>query len=56
MSVPIVGTVSGVAACLVCPVAGTAKLIPLAILADLTTYYLAWTLVAFIVARRDHRQ
>ena len=54
--VPFMGTVSGVAACLVCPVAGTAKLIPLAVLADLSTYYLAWMIVAVVVARREHRK
>jgi uncharacterized membrane protein len=40
-AVPLVGALSGFAACLVCPLAGSAKLIPLVVLLDLSVYHLA---------------
>jgi hypothetical protein len=50
-AVPLLGALSGLAACLACPVTGSAKLIPVAVFLDLSVYHLAM-LVIRIAARR----
>ena len=40
-AVPLLGALSGLGACLVCTAAGSAKLIPVAVLLDLSVYHLA---------------
>ena len=50
-AVPLLGGLSGLVACLVCPAVGSAKLIPVAVLLDLSVYHLA-KLVLRIAAGR----
>ena len=51
-AVPLVGVLSGLAACLACPVAGSAKLIPVAVLLDLSVYHLVKLVVRIAAGRR----
>jgi hypothetical protein len=53
--IPLAGSLSGVAACLICPIPGSARLIPAAILLDLSAYFLVWFLVTRVLARRSQR-
>jgi hypothetical protein len=50
-AVPLLGALSGLVACLACPAAGSGKLIPVAVLLDLSVYHLA-KLVLLIAAGR----
>ena len=50
-AVPLLGALSGLAACLACPVAGSAKLIPVAVLLDLSVYHLAMLVLRIVAGR-----
>jgi hypothetical protein len=50
-AVPLLGALSGLAACLACPVGGSAKLIPVAVLLDLSVYHLAMLVLRIAAGR-----
>jgi uncharacterized membrane protein len=49
--VPIFGALAGTAACLLCPIAGSAKLIPVAIILDVSVLGLAAWMVSAVAGR-----
>jgi hypothetical protein len=50
-AVPFVGALCGAAACLVCPIEGSGKLLPVAMVFDLSVFHFARFLVRWVAGR-----